>query len=210
MIDERQLADRSAPRRSGCAARRRESPRDTRSASSRSLCGSAPCRCATSSLTESSTLRCWRSRASRTFGSVLLLSPNSRSNTTRGLFCVGSGVFAALPADRVRVGAGEAGVARARRLARLDRQLERRQLRLLARLLREDLIHRDAGVEPGFARRRRHVGEEARAGFRVRAAGPPRRRHAVEPAQHEQLLAKRRQRAQRRRELEAAPSVSGR
>ena len=55
--------------------------------------GSAPCRCATSSLTESSTLRCWRSRASRTLGSVLPLSPNSRSNTTRGLFCVGSGVF---------------------------------------------------------------------------------------------------------------------
>ena len=38
-------------------------------------------------------LRCWRIRASRTFGSVLPLSPNRRSNTTRGLFCVGSGVF---------------------------------------------------------------------------------------------------------------------
>ena len=30
---------------------------------------------------------------SRAFASVLVLSPNSRSNTTRGLFCVGSGVF---------------------------------------------------------------------------------------------------------------------
>ena len=69
---------------------------------------SAPCRCATSSLTESSTLRCCRIRASRTFGSVLPLSPNSRSNTARGLFCVGSGVFALCQRDRVGVGAGEA------------------------------------------------------------------------------------------------------
>jgi hypothetical protein len=30
----------------------------------------------------------------RTFGSVVSASPNRRSNTTRGLFCVGSGVFA--------------------------------------------------------------------------------------------------------------------
>ena len=107
----------------------------------------------------------------------------------------------ALPADRVRVGAGEPGVAGACRLAGLDRQLERRQLRLLARLLREDLIHRDAGVEPGLARRRRDVGQEPRAGFRVRAARPSGRRNALQAAQHEHLLAKRRQRAQRRREL---------
>ena len=121
---------------------------------------------------------------------------------TRGLFSVGSGVFGAAPGDRVGVGAGEAGVAGARRLAGLDRQLERRQLRVLARLLREDLIHRDAGIEPGLARRRRHVGEEPRAGLRVRAARPSGRRHALQPAQHEHLLAERRQRAQRRRELE--------
>ena len=59
----------------------------------RSLWGSTPWSCATSSPTESSTLRCWRSRASRAFGSVLALSPKSRSKITRGLFWVGSGVF---------------------------------------------------------------------------------------------------------------------
>ena len=45
-------------------------------------------------MTESSRLLSCRMRALRAFGSVLPLSPNSRSNTTRGLFSVGSGVFA--------------------------------------------------------------------------------------------------------------------
>ena len=59
----------------------------------RSLCGSAALQVRDLLATESSTLRCWRSRVSRTSGSVLVLSPNRRSNTTRGLFCVGSGVL---------------------------------------------------------------------------------------------------------------------
>ncbi len=51
------------------------------------------------------------SRASRTAGSVLPPSPKSRSKTARGLFSIGSGVVGVAPADRVHVGAAEAGVA---------------------------------------------------------------------------------------------------
>ena len=55
----------------------------------------------------------------------------------------------------------------------------------LPELVGQDLIHRDAGVEPGLARRRRDVGQVARGRLGVRAARAARRRHAVEPAQHE-------------------------
>src|SRR5256885_1125986 len=58
----------------------------------------------------------------------------------------------AFPADRVRVRTGEPGIARTRGLARLDRELERCELRVPAGLLREQLIHRDAGIEPRLAR----------------------------------------------------------
>ena len=138
---------------------------------------SAPCRCATSSLTESSTLRCWRMPRQPRPSDRCCRCRRTAARTRRAGCSPSAAACSALrQRDRVRVGAGEAGVARARRLAGLDRQLERRQLRLLARLLREDLIHRDAGVEPGLARRRRDVGEEARARLRVRAARPSRRR----------------------------------
>ena len=43
-------------------------------------------------MTESSKLASFSSRAFRTAGSVLPLSPKSRSNTARGLFSMGSGV----------------------------------------------------------------------------------------------------------------------
>jgi hypothetical protein len=45
------------------------------------------------SLTESSTTSLLAQASHADARSVLVLSPNSRSNTTRGLFCVGSGVF---------------------------------------------------------------------------------------------------------------------
>ena len=106
-----------------------------------------------------------------------------------------------LPADGVRVRTREPGVAGARRLAGLDGELERRHLRQLACFLGEDLIHRNAGIEPGLTQRGRHVGQEPRARFGMRAARPSGRRNALQPAQHEHLLAKRRQRAQRRCEL---------
>ncbi len=107
----------------------------------------------------------------------------------------------ALPDDRAGVRARVAGIARAGVLARFHRQLERRQLRLLAGLVGENLIHRDADVEPGLARRRRHVGEEPRARLRMRAARTLARRQAVEAADDEDILAVRRERAERRRQL---------
>ena len=61
----------------------------------RSLCGSAPSRCATSSrhgIEDALLLHACDPAALS--GPVLPLSPNSRSNTRRGLFCVGSGVLA--------------------------------------------------------------------------------------------------------------------
>jgi hypothetical protein len=42
---------------------------------------------------------------------------------------------------------------------------------VLAGSIGEDLIHRDADIEPGFAGRRRHVREEPRAGFGVAPPG---------------------------------------
>ena len=49
-------------------------------------------RSATFPVTESRIERSRAMRARRTAGSVLPLSPNIRSNTTRGLFSIGSGV----------------------------------------------------------------------------------------------------------------------
>jgi hypothetical protein len=51
----------------------------------------------------------------------------------------------------------------------------------------------DAGIEPGFARRRRDVGQKPGAGFRVCAARPAGRRHAREPAQDRESIAVRRE-----------------
>ena len=56
------------------------------------------CISATRSMTESSKLPSLRRRARRTAGSVLPLSPNIRSKTTRGLFSMGSGVDSLLHA----------------------------------------------------------------------------------------------------------------
>src|SRR5947209_13233385 len=52
--------------------------------------------------------------------------------------------------------------------------------RSLAGLLRQNLIHRDAGIEPRLAQRGRDVGQEPRARFRVRAARASRTRKRSE------------------------------
>ena len=75
------------------------------------------------------------------------------------------------PGEIVLVDARISVVALTHGLQQVHRQLERRKLRLFPGLVGEDLIHRDADVEPGLARRRRDVREEARAGLRMRAAG---------------------------------------
>ena len=89
-------------------------------------------------------------RAGARVGSVLSLAPNSRSNTARGLFSIGSGVVGVRQEMRVGVGAA---VAVARRLPTrsvgFERQLERAELRLLAELRGDDLIQRHAGADVG-------------------------------------------------------------
>ena len=93
------------------------------------------------------------------------------------------------PAQRIRVRARVAGIATARCLAGFNPQLERRDLGLLADFLREDLVHRDACVEPRFAGGRRDIGQETRAGLRVRATWTPRRRDTSQPAQNLEMFA---------------------
>ena len=74
--------------------------------------------------------------------------PNIRSNTTRGLISIGSGVVGVCHEMRVHVGAAVAGVAAADVAGEvLGRQLERRERRVLADLLGDDLVDRDAGAD---------------------------------------------------------------
>src|SRR4030095_8894832 len=101
-------------------------------------------------MTESSTLLSCLIRASRAFASVLPLSPNRRSNTTRGLFSVGSGVFALRHEMVVVYAQAKAHAAAAGGSARFDGELERGELRVPACVLRDDLVQRNAGVEKGL------------------------------------------------------------
>ena len=130
-------------------------------------------------------------RASRAAASVLSLAPNSRSNTARGLFSIGSGVVGVRQRNRVRVGAAVAGVARADELVRLERELERRELGLLAELARGDLVHRDAGLDVGalglLRRARRSGTRRTRGRDRRRLRRPAASRLLLEAAQDEQL-----------------------
>ena len=130
------------------------------------------------------------------------VSPNSRSKIDARVVLRRQRRVLALPADRVRVGARESGVARAGRLAGLDRELERRPAASACRspARGSDPVEMPASSHVSLVRRR-DVGQKPRAGFRVRAARPSGSRNALQAAQHEHVLAERRQRAQRRREL---------
>src|SRR5207249_12327605 len=94
----------------------------------------------------------------------------------------------ALPGNRVGIRTSKADVAGAGGLAILNRELERRKLSVLARFLSQNLVHRNAGVEPRFAGWRRYVGKEPRARFGVGAAWPPGRGHTRQIAQHKKLI----------------------
>ena len=146
--------------------------------------------------------RAWASR-----WSALPPSPNSRSNTMRGWISIGTGVVGVRHDDGVDVNARVAVVAAAEAaLLRLERELERGQPRLAPELLGGDLI-------------------DGRAGLNARALGPL-RMNAVQPgggparvvavaiaerlglllrevAEHEDLVANRRERSERRRQLES-------
>ena len=110
------------------------------------------------------------------------------------------------PGDRVHVGAAITLVARAQYLDRIDRQLERRQLRFLAKRLRHDLIHRGAGADVG-ALGFLHVHAGQPGGCRTCMVAHP---FALpgdgdvvgEPGQHVYLLHHRGEWLQHRRELE--------
>ena len=106
----------------------------------------------------------------------------------------------AAPADGVGVGAGVAAPAGTHVVARLEGELERRELGVPARLPRHELVHRDPGPElralgaPGG-----HAGQEARGPGLVDVVGPL----VAEPRHHEQAVAEPRQRLENRRDLEA-------
>ena len=135
-------------------------------------------------VTESRMLFCWTHAAQPLFrAGAAAVAEQAFEHQARIVLCR-QRRGGALPSDRVCVRAGVTGVAGARRFAGFDGQFERSQLRMLAHLLRENLVHRDAGIEPRFTGGRRNVGEKPRAGFRVRAARPPRRRDAGKAAQH--------------------------
>ena len=142
------------------------------------------CSVATCPITESSRLRdsCRRARRS----APVPPSPNSFSNTSRGLFCIGSGSRRRLPRDRVAVGAAERRLAGEHRF--LDRQLERRQRRVLADVLRRDLVDRHAemrlraalGNRAGQEHRRRARVVGARRDIGAAGAGDVRMRQAAD------------------------------
>ena len=113
----------------------------------------------------------------------------------------------AAPADGVGVGAGVAAPARAHVVARLERELERRELGVPARLPRHELVHRDARAElRALGALGGDAGQEAGGARLVDVVGPL----VAEPRHHEQAVAEPRQRLENRRDLEAGPLARGR
>ena len=113
-----------------------------------------------------------------------------------------------LPRDRVRVDAAIAFAARARvRAGIFDRELQRRQQRLLTDLLRDDLIDRRAGFDVGAGRLLRLRRAEVCGGHEVIGARHARRilrRLRPEAAREHHVLAERLERLPDERILEAA------
>ena len=117
------------------------------------------------------------------------------------------------PGDRVRIGAAIALIAGAQHLDRIDGQLQRRELGLVAEGPRGDLIHRDAGADVGtLGLLDVHAGQPRRRGAGV-VANPftlARNGDLVgQTAQHVDLLAHRRQRLEHRRQLQRGTGPLG-
>ncbi len=112
------------------------------------------------------------------------------------------------PRNRVGVGAAIARVAVAHQTRRFERQLQRRQLGLLAKLARRDLIDRNtrANVDP-FSLLRMYAGQECGARARVVARSVAQRITGLlrEPGQDKETVLERSERVQSRSELEAGP-----
>ncbi len=118
------------------------------------------------------------------------------------------------PRDRGAIGAAIAVLALPHQVVRLEGELQRRQLRLLAEFLGRDLVQRNAGFEVGAAAGllRMRARQEARLGARMIAVALARQRIrflAAHAAQDDQAVPKRRERLQDLREREGR-AVAGR
>ena len=111
------------------------------------------------------------------------------------------------PRQGVAVRAAVARVARTEEVTRITAELERRELRLRSHVLRHDLIHRDACPDIGtLGFLRMHTGQVARGRACVvpgAFSGQRICRLVHQSAQHEQVIVERRQRRQRRRQVES-------
>ena len=114
------------------------------------------------------------------------------------------------PGQRVGIHAAVTGIAGAERLVAVERQLEGRQLRFLAQVLRRDLIHRHAGPDIGA------LGLLDVGGRQPRRARPRVTADAVtdgdvigQVTDHEQVVAKWLQRGEDRRHREVRPVALG-
>ena len=165
---------RCTPRSSGCAARSRGRRRDSRRAGAGRR-ARGRCRRRDDRSREPSRGCCdLRARRARALGRSSAPSPNSRSNTTRGSLSIGSGVRRRRPA---RWCSCRRSCSRSRSRRREPtssmRELERRKRRVLAELLRVDLVDRRAGREVGaFGLLRVRGGQEHRARARMVARLP--------------------------------------
>ena len=208
LIDHRQLAS-SAPRPSGCAARRRARPprysssliwspradgplevRRARRRPRRECCDPAACA---------------RSRAA---ASVLPARAEQPLEHRARIVLDRQRRGRRAPGDGVRVGAARAAVARAEHRVRLDAELERRELRFLARTpVRRADPSRPPPIDVGAGGQlERHAGQEGAGGPRVIASALDQVRGlVVQAAAQEHLVLEGRQRLQRRRQLRERP-----
>ena len=115
----------------------------------------------------------------------------------------------ASPGDRVGVGAAESSVARSGEVARVDAELERRQLGLASELARRNLIHRHARFDltalPGDGPAADDPGEKLGRGVSVIAAALTSRRPLRQSRHDDQPIAIALQRLQHRRDFEGLP-----
>ena len=110
---------------------------------------------------------------------LVSMSPNSRSNTSRGIRLRRHRRRRAAPGQAVRVGARVAGIAVADGPRVVAAELERREARLPGEMLRRDLIDRDAVVDVGAGGLARVHAGQVRGGRARVVAGAVAERVAV-------------------------------
>ena len=141
---------------------------------------------------------------------MLPLSPNSRSKTTRGLCCVGSGVFWLFQEIVFVYGqANPVSQAPAVSLDSIASSSDASCVSFPISCARIWSIEMPASSQVSLVGGDTSVRKRVLA-FACGAARPAGSRHAVEPAQHQHVLAERRERRKRRRQLEGRAFGSGR